>query len=119
MGAESLFLIRFGTKPFRLPASAIVGAAFSDLAVRMKKAALSATGIAPAAMTAAQAELQAQHYAFLGEHVRAARSVPHLLQLALDDDEEWRLSSKRSVWIIYPDKAVLQEALQLCAVAAA
>jgi hypothetical protein len=99
----SEFLLDHGTKAFALPASAVLHAARTDLALRGKKQ----------DADPCDDELLAQPYAFLAAHVRRSTDAADLLRRAIADDEKWKASAKVNTRLLYGDKTLLADALAL------
>lgn len=93
----SAFLEKHGTKAFRLPPSAILSAAKSDLALRKRKV-----------MDKCEPGLQ---YAFIARHVRKAECPADLLEWALKERDRGLSSSKINTRLIYGDEDLLHQAL--------
>ena len=88
---ERLLLFGHGTKPWKLPPSAVLGAAQNDLRKRGS----------------------GQCYAFLRKHVRHAKSPADLLRRALQDRENGLAAPRVETLTLYNDEQTLRQALEL------
>lgn len=99
------FLEKHGTKAFRLPPSAIVGAAKNDLRRR--------------AMKKNGEEAPTSSYAFRAADVRASKTPSDLIAAAIKNHERGVASGKLNTRLIYGDVELLREALVLTGAAPA
>jgi hypothetical protein len=103
----SRFLAEHGTRAFELKPGSIVQAAVSDLKLRARKT--------PGEGVDRDPELQGRQYAFVGKHVRRAKTPAELIQLALDHPEAGVTSGKINTKLIYREAKLLQAALAMAA----
>jgi len=99
LSSERDMLLQHGTKAFVLKPSAILGAATNDLKIKRLKAAGYEEGNRP--------------YAFHRDHVKKAKTVRELLDLALDDPDRGVESAKYNTRMIYSDLDLLRGAREL------
>ena len=90
-GQERLLLFEHGTKPWKLPPSAVLGAALNDLRKRGS----------------------GQRYAFLRKHVRPAKSPADLLRRAIQDRGTGPTAPRVETLTLYGDEQTLHHALKL------
>ena len=88
---ERALLFEHGTRPWRLPSSAVLGAAQNDLRKRGS----------------------GRPYAFLRKHVRPAKSPADLLRRALQDRESGLAAPRVETLTLYNDEQTLRQALEL------
>jgi hypothetical protein len=105
--AERDLLQKHGTRLIRLKPQNIMQAAERDLKLRDEKRVASA---AKRAGEDHEPVSQLAPYAFYGAHVRKAKSVAGLIEIALQDREVGLASGKRMTRIIYGDEELLIEA---------
>ena len=90
---ERALLFEHGTRPWKLPPSAVLGAARNDLRKRGS----------------------GRPCAFLRKHVRPAKSPADLLRRALQDRESGLVAARLKTRILYDDEQNLRRALELAA----
>ena len=87
---ERALLFEHGTKPWRLPPSAVLGAARNDLRKRETRG--------------------PRRYVFLRTHVKPAKSPADLLRRAFHDRESGLATSRVETLILYSDEETLKQA---------
>ena len=109
------FLLEHGTKPWRLPASAVLHTAKADIQLRdrKRKNSQASRDLSLPGSEHYDYELQHRSYAFINGHVRSAADAADLLRRAIDDDNDWHVSTKVNTKILYGDKDLLRAALTL------
>ncbi len=90
---EHAILFEHGTRPWKLPPSAVLGAAQNDLRKRGS----------------------GRPYAFLRKHVRPAKSPADLLRRALRDRDSGLAAARVETLTLYSDEQTLRQALELVA----
>jgi hypothetical protein len=93
--SEAQMLIDHGTTLYKLKAVNVIGAAVADMKLKDRKGARDAD---PFAL-----------YSFARQHVRAARSVSHLIAIAYFGGQPPTI--KRSTLLVYKDRALLRQCL--------
>lgn len=106
--SEARMLAEHGTKAYRLTPSCIVSVAERDLASRRHNVVFAAYNKA-----GGEEGEPMLRYAFLGKHVRRAKSAAHLIALALAHGAAMA-STQLNTIRLYGDRAALQGALDLC-----